>query len=192
MRSLTYGTRPSHSSLYRLIKVCAAKFATLAESCICALRPCIMPAASVKIPLNMLHLVIGPLVLAADVQMTEPLLLSDIAYSSDTHAAVTTCSFNCMLPMTAYLQARKLRRGRTQSIQSSCVVTFAHAHCSRVVRLCCAIVTGNDICSVISSMGATDSVYDVCVLYIVCYVAGHMQQKLFIAMCRLLIKTCLQ
>ena len=190
MRSLTYGTRPSHSSLYRLIKVCAAKFATLAESCICALRPCVMPSAvSVKVPLNMVHLVIGPMVLAADDRA-----FASVRYITqiDTHAAFTTSSINCMLPLTAYLQARKLRRGRTQPIQSSCVVTLAHAHCSRVVRLCCAVVTGNDICSVISSMGATDSVHDVCVLYIVCYVAGHVQQKLFIAMCCLLIKTCLQ
>ena len=124
--------------------------------------------------------------------MTGPLLLSDMSHISQTHAAVTTCGFNCMLPMTAYLQARKLRRGRTQSIQSSCVVTLTHANCSCIVRLCCAVVTGNDICSVISSMGAADSVHDVCVMYIVCYVAGHVQQKLFIAMCRLLIKTCLQ
>lgn len=190
MRSLTYGTRPSHSSLYRLIKVCAAKFATLAESCICALRPCIMPsAASVETPLNMVHLVIGPMVLAADDKA-----FASVQYTTqfDTHAAVTSGSFNCMLPMTAYLQARKLRRGGTQSIQSSCVVALAHAHGSRVVRLCCAIVTGNDICSVVSSVGATDSVHDVCVLYIVCYAAGRVQQKLFIAMCRLLIKTCLQ
>ena len=71
-------------------------------------------------------------------------------------------------------------------------MTLAHAHCSRIVGLCCAVVTGNDICSVISSMGAANSVHDVCVLYIVCYVAGDVQQKLFIAMCRLLIKTCLQ
>ncbi len=189
MRSWTYGTRPSHSSLYRLIKVCAAKFATLAESCTCAFRPCIMPAASVKVPLNMLHLVIGPMVLAADDRA-----FASVRYITqiDTHAAFTTSSINCMLPLTAYLQARKLRGGGTQPIQSSCVVTLAHAHCSRVVRLCCAVVTGNDICSVISSMGATDSVHDVCVLYIVCYVAGHVQQKLFIAMCCLLIKTCLQ
>lgn len=71
-------------------------------------------------------------------------------------------------------------------------MTLAHAHCSCIVRLCCAVVTGNDICSVISSVGAPNSVHDVCVLYIVDYVAGHVQQKLFIAMCRLLIKTCLQ
>ncbi len=73
-----------------------------------------MPSAvSVKMSLNMLHLDIGPMCWQ---QMTGPLLLSNMSHSFDTHAAFTTRSVNCMLPMTAYLQARKLRRGRTQSI----------------------------------------------------------------------------
>ena len=60
-------------------------------------------AASVEIPLKTLHLVIGPMVLAADVQMIGPLLLSYMSHSSDTHTAVAACSFKRMLTMTAYL-----------------------------------------------------------------------------------------
>lgn len=179
----THGTRPSHSSLYRLIKVCAAKFARLADSCACVFLPC---NSTEKI----LQLITTHTKLSQNSRYAWAWACINIRSTASTYSAIwmlmlfpqrhTFNNIDVCVDSTisrciaAYLKTSKLRGASAEAIQSPCVFAFTHAYSSCIIWLSCAVIIGNHISSMTSSVSASNCVHDVCILYIICYVAGNM------------------